>query len=764
MSRAQVKDLTVSLVGLFDLWLIRVMSFRLRHAVLGICLLFSFAIMTALHAEESRKRKPLPAAEEIAKLPKDGGPKYNRLVFEKSPYLLQHAANPIDWWPWGEAAFAAAKKQNKPVFLSIGYATCHWCHVMEHESFEDAKVAKFMNDKFICIKVDREEMPHVDQVYMTVTQGMNNGNGGWPMSVAMTAEQKPFFAGTYFPKEGFMQIMGNIEKLWAEDPKKLLESSDGITQQLKAMAQSAAGDLPGVDVLDKAFAYFEETFDGDFAGFGAAPRFAPKFPGPHDYSLLLRHWKRTGSKKALDMVTRSLKAMRLGGMYDQVGFGTHRYSTDREWLVPHFEKMLYDQALLAIANIEAYQATGDSFFRSTAEEIFTYVLRDMQDPGGAFYCAEDADSEGEEGKFYVWNHAEVLEILGEGEGALFARIYNILPGGNWVEESSREEMTTNIPHLKKTFAEIAKDENLGEVDLRKRLDGLRAKLFAEREKRIHPLKDDKILTDWNGLMIAALAKAGIAFNEPSYTKEAQRAADFILKTLRNDKGRLLKRYRDGDAGLEAFLEDYAYMLWGLVDLYEASFEPKYLVEAKALAKILHEHYRDEENGGFFTTADDGEKLIVRTKEVYDGAQPSGNSVAALNLLRLSRLTGDTEFEQQAKKTIQAFGSQISERAAGYSLILQAVDFIHASTREIVVAGKSGAEDTKQMLALVQRRFDPHKVILFKADGAQGDELGKAIPYVAPHSSDEGKARVFVCQDFVCKRPESEIEKVKALLK
>ncbi len=720
--------------------------------------------MSVLYAEEARKRKPLPSADEVATLPKDGGPKYNRLVFEKSPYLLQHAANPVDWWPWGEAAFAAAKAQDKPVFLSIGYATCHWCHVMEHESFEDAEVAKFMNDKFICIKVDREEMPHVDQVYMTVTQGMNNGQGGWPMSVAMTAEQKPFFAGTYFPKAGFMQIMGNIEKLWADDRKKLLDSSAGITQQLQSMARSAAGDLPGVEVLDKAFAYFEETFDDDFAGFGGQPRFAPKFPGPHDYSLLLRHWKRTGSQKALDMVTRSLTAMRLGGMYDQVGFGTHRYATDREWLVPHFEKMLYDQALLAIANIEAYQATGDASFRSTAEEIFIYVLRDMQDPGGAFYCAEDADSEGEEGKFYVWEHADVLKVLGEEEGLFFTRLLNILPGGNWVEESSREEMKTNIPHLKKTFAELAKDETLDEAALRKRLDLSRTKLFAEREKRIHPLKDDKILTDWNGLMIAALAKGGIAFNEPRYTKEAQRAADFVLAKLRNDKGRLLKRYRDGDAGLEAFLEDYAYMLWGLVDLYEASFEPKYLVEAKALARILFEHYWDKEHGGFFTTADDGEKLIVRNKEVYDGAQPSGNSVAALSLLRLARLTGETSYEAKAKETIKAFGSQISERAAGYSLILQAVDFLHASTREIVVAGKSGAEDTKQLLALVQQRFDPHKVILFKADGDQGDQLGKAIPYVAEHSSLDGKARVFVCQNFACQQPESDIEKVKVLLK
>ena len=359
---------------------------------------------------------------------------------------------------------------------------------MEHESFEDPEVAKLLNDKFICIKVDREELPHVDQVYMTVTQGMNQGEGGWPMNVAMTTDQKPFFAGTYFPKDQFLQIMGNIERLWANDRKKLTDSANGITEQLRAMAKSESGDLPGVEVLDKAFAYLESTFDEVHAGFGAAPRYAPKFPGPHDYSLLLRHWKRTGSKKALEMVTRSLTAMRIGGMYDHVGFGSHRYSTDREWVIPHFEKMLYDQAMLAIANIEAYQATGDASFRYTAEEIFTYVLRDMQDPAGAFYCAEDADSEGEEGKFYVWKDTEILKILGEGEGKFYIRVFNILPGGNWVDESTREQMETNIPHLKKSFAELALQEGMGEAGLRKRLEAARTKLFAEREKRIHPLK------------------------------------------------------------------------------------------------------------------------------------------------------------------------------------------------------------------------------------------------------------------------------------
>ena len=726
-------------------------------------LMLSIMGLERLQAEGEGKGVPLPSAKEIAKLPEDGGPKYNRLVFEKSPYLLQHAANPVDWWPWTDEAFKAAEREGKPVFLSVGYATCHWCHVMEHESFEDPEVAKQLNEHFICIKVDREEMPHVDQVYMTVTQGMNEGKGGWPMSVVMTSERKPFFAGTYFPKPIFQQIMTNIEEIWSTRRAEIVKSAEGITQKLQAMAKSSPGELADAAVLGKAYDFQKGIFDEEFGGFGSPPNYAPKFPGPHDYSLLLRHWKRTGSKEALEMVTKSLTAMRLGGIYDQVGFGTHRYSTDRRWLVPHFEKMLYDQALVALANIDAYQATGEARFRETAEEIFTYVLRDMQAPEGAFYCAEDADSEGEEGKFYVWDHAEIMEILGQEEGTFYAQIYNVLPKGNWVEESSREAMPTNIPHLKKPFADLAKEAKLGQAELRQRLEASRAKLFAAREKRIHPLKDDKILTDWNGLMIAALARGGIAFGEQRYIREAGRAADFILATLRRGDGRLLKRYRQGEAGLSAHLEDYAYLLWGLIELYEASFEPRYLGEAKALAKILFNHYWDPDNGGFFMTADDGEKLIVRNKEVYDGAQPSGNSVAALNLLRLARLTGDVVYEEKAVAAIKAFGHELAKRPAGFSMMLQAVDFLEAETREIVVVGKEGAEDTKRMLAAVQRRFDPHKVVLFKPDGPRGEALAKVAEYVANYESIDGKATAYVCRNFACELPTTDLSKVMELL-
>ncbi len=726
----------------------------------------AIAEATETTAPSTGKTRPkLPTAEELKKLPKDGGPKYNRLVFEKSPYLLQHAANPVDWHPWGPEAFEIAKKRDLPVFLSVGYATCHWCHVMEHESFEDEALAKYLNENFINVKVDREEMPHVDQVYMTVTQGMNNGRGGWPMSVMMTWDRKPFFSGTYFPKTDFESIAQNVIRLWkGEERNKLTDMADGITEQLRALANSASGELPDAKVLDEAFAYFESTYDNQYGGFGGPPNYAPKFPKPHDYALLLRYWKRSGSKRALEIVERSLTEMRLGGMWDQVGFGTHRYATDREWLVPHFEKMLYDQALLAMANIDAYQATGKAIYKQTAEDIFTYVLRDMRAPEGGFYSAEDADSEGEEGKFYVWSNEDLKKVLGDEDGEFFIKLFHFEPEGNWVEEAHPNVKThTNIPHLKGTVAENAERLKMKESELAAKIEMARQRLFAAREKRIHPLKDDKILTDWNGLMIAALARGGVAFRKPEYTQAAEDAAAFVLKTLREPNGRLIKRYRDGEAGLPAHLEDYAYLLWGLVELYEASFDPQYLKESKALAQILFKRYWDPTNGGFFMTADDGEELIVRSKEVYDGAQPSGNSVATLNLLRLARLTGDTTLEERAKDTIKAFSKDLTENPGAYTVMLQAIDFLTGDTREIVVAGKEGAADTQAMLDLLQLRFDPNKVVLFKPDGPAGAALSKVVNYVENHGSKDGKANVYVCRNFACQLPTTEIEKVKESL-
>ncbi|MFH0792587.1 MAG: thioredoxin domain-containing protein, partial [bacterium] len=472
-------------------------------------------------------RPALPSAEELKTISPDGGPNWNRLVFEKSPYLLQHASNPVDWYPWGEEAFKAAREQDKPIFLSIGYSTCHWCHVMEHESFEDSEVAELMNQYFISIKVDREERPDIDSVYMTVTQALT-GSGGWPMTVILTPDKQPFYAGTYFAKysrydrRGMMDLLPGIGNAWKNDRVNAVKAASEITQALARMTAGAPGDALTSETLQEGFHQLSESFDDDGGGFGHAP----KFPTPHNFSFLLRYWKRTGDAAALEMVEKTLSSMRRGGIFDHVGFGFHRYSTDPEWLVPHFEKMLYDQAMLTIACIETYQAMGKEEYAQTAREILAYVMRDMTSPEGGFYSAEDADSEGVEGKFYLWSPEEVVSLLGKEEGELFSKIYNIVEGGNFREEATGHGTGGSIPHLQKPLSEMAKELNLDESSLASRLEASRRKLFAAREKRIHPLKDDKILTDWNGLMIAAMAKAAKALDDPQYADAARRAADF----------------------------------------------------------------------------------------------------------------------------------------------------------------------------------------------------------------------------------------------
>ncbi|MBI5155156.1 thioredoxin domain-containing protein, partial [Candidatus Poribacteria bacterium] len=555
-------------------------------------------------------RPAIPAPEVLATLPRDGGAGWNRLVFEQSPYLLQHAANPVDWFPWGTEAFERARREDKPVFLSVGYATCHWCHVMEHESFEDDAIASLMNEAFVCIKVDREERPDIDHVYMTVTQALT-GSGGWPMTVVMTPDKEPFFAGTYFPKRGgygrpgMTELIPALSNAWKSDRENILRSAAHITEVLAQMSGGSPGGEPGADILDAAFQQFEESFDPAHGGFGSRP----KFPVPHNLSFLLRYWYRTGEGRALEMVKHTLRAMRMGGVFDQIGFGFHRYSTDNEWLVPHFEKMLYDQALMAIACIETCRATGEEEFAQTTREIFTYILRDMTSPEGGFYCAEDADSEGIEGKFYLWTPDEVRRVLGKEEGELFCRTYQIVNGGNFRDEATGRKPGESIPHLRAATG-------TQDPALLARLEAAREKLFTERESRIHPLKDDKTLTDWNGLMIAALAKGAKALGSQEYLHAAARAADFVLGSLRREDGRLLKRYRQGHAGLPAHLEDYAVLAWGLLELYEAGFDPRHLRAAIELTDTMLEHFLDAGSGGLFLTADDGEKLLTRSKDIH----------------------------------------------------------------------------------------------------------------------------------------------------
>ena len=593
----------------------------------------------------------------------------NHLIKEKSPYLLQHAYNPVDWHPWGDAAFDKARADDKPIFLSIGYSTCHWCHVMEKESFENTDVAKLMNETFVCIKVDREERPDIDSAYMAVCQ-MMTGSGGWPLTIIMMPDKRPFFAGTYIPKEsrssriGMFDLIGKVKELWQLRRKDVMDSAEKITHALSSASEIQGEEELGETIIKETFERLSQIFDAGHGGFG----YAPKFPTPHHLTFLLRYWKRTGDAQALLMVEKTLSAIRLGGIYDHIGFGFHRYSTDSEWFLPHFEKMLYDQALIAMAYIEAYQATGKEEYKKTAQGIFTYVLRDMTDKDGGFYSAEDADSEGEEGRFYQWTTEEIHKTLSKEDAKFIIKVFNLEEEGNFTDEATGIRNGRNILYLKRPLAEMAADFNATEAELKNRIEAARHRLFISRGQRIRPQMDDKILTDWNGLMIAALAKGGRAFNEPEYIEAAKRAAGFILKKMRDANGRLYHRYRDGEVALSGFLDDYAFFIWGLIELYEATFDVSYLKSALEFNNILLNHFWDKNNGGFYLTSDAAEVVLIRKKEIYDGAAPSGNSAAMLNLLRLGRMTGNQELEQKASQISRYFSKTISQAPHGHTFL------------------------------------------------------------------------------------------------
>ena len=701
------------------------------------------------------------SAAELAKLPPDGGPKYNRLVFEKSPYLLQHAVNPVDWYPWGEDAFEKARAEDKPIFLSVGYSTCHWCHVMERESFSDPDVAELLNKYFIPIKVDREERPDVDQIYMTVTQ-MMTGGGGWPNTIILTPDRKPFYAGTYFPKEsrfgrpGMMELLPGMHEAWVQRRPEVLSVADRVVAALRqnqggavsGVTAAGAPTLLGTETLQLAYTSLASRYDADRGGFGTAP----KFPSPHNLLFLLRHWRQSGDEKALLMVEKTLREMRQGGIFDAVGFGFHRYATDAEWLVPHFEKMLYDQAMLAMAYSEAYQATQQEFFAESAREIFTYVLRDMVSPEGGFYSAEDADSDGEEGKFYLLTTKEVLEALGPEDGELFIKVYNLASDGNFVDQAAGGKTGENIPHLGRPWSRIAADVSVDEESLRPRMEAARKKLFQIREKRIHPQKDDKILTDWNGLMIAALAKGARSLHEPKYSDAAAKAADFALAKLRAPDGRLFKRYRQGEAGLPAHLEDYAFLVWGLTELYEATFEVKYLEEALRLNRTMIDQFWDKNDGGFYFTAESSEALLVRSKELYDGAIPSGNSVAAANLVRLGRMTASPPLEEQAARLFESFSAEVSRAPQAYTFLLCALSFAVGPSFEITIAGDRNGEDTNQMIDSLYRLYVPNKVVVLRPAGEKNPPIVQLAEYTAGQTMLGNRTTAYVCRNYVCNAP------------
>jgi len=688
----------------------------------------------------------------------------NRLKSEKSPYLLQHAGNPVDWYPWGPEAFEKALKENKPIFLSIGYSTCHWCHVMAHESFEDPEVAKLMNETFVSIKVDREERPDIDSVYMTVCQ-MMTGGGGWPLTVIMTPDKRPFLAGTYFPKEsrfgriGMLDLIPRIRDMWQKDRGKLLAAAEQVTVSLLKEPSPTAAHAPDKTMLGTTFEELRGHFDTQNGGFGGAP----KFPTPHRLLFLLRYWKRTGDDRALAMTEKTLRAMRRGGMYDHIGYGFHRYSVDAEWLVPHFEKMLYDQALLAMAYTEGYQASGKKEYASTAREVLDYVSREMTAASGGFYSAEDADSEGVEGKFYLWGEAEVKKILGPDDSPLAIRIFSIGEGGNFTDQSTGEKPGANILHFAKPLKEGDSENKLSEEDLRKRVAAIREKLFAAREKRVRPHKDDKILTDWNGLMIAAFAAASRALDEPIYAEKAKNAADFVLTKMVDGKKRLLHRYRDGQAAVPAMLDDYAFLINGLIEIYETTFEVTYLEKALELNDALIAHFWDEKRGGFYFTADDAETPLTRRKEVYDSAIPSGNSVQMLNLLKLGRMTLNHSLEEKAAKTAAAFAADAESSPSSHTQFMTALDFATGPFYVVVVAGSATGEDTKKMLKALAKPFDPNLLVLFRPTGEESPAITRLAPFTKLQKSMDGKATAYVCENYNCKYPTTDLaEMIKQL--
>ncbi len=677
----------------------------------------------------------------------------NKLIDEKSPYLLQHAHNPVDWYPWGKEAFEKAKKEDKPIFLSIGYATCHWCHVMERESFENENVAKELNKAFICIKVDREERPDIDSIYMDVCQ-MMTGSGGWPLTIIMTPDKKPFFAATYIPREsrlgrmGLLDLIPKIEDGWKNSRKKILKSADEITGALNSMSKLPPQKLNS-DIIKIALERMKRSFDAEDGGFGRAP----KFPSPHKLIFLLNNYYYTKDVQTLEMVKTTLTKMRLGGVFDQLGYGFHRYSTDKKWLLPHFEKMLYDQAMLSSAYLDTYQATKDPFFANIAEEIFTYVLRDMTAPEKAFYSAEDADSDGEEGKYYIWSEGELAKTLTGDEFNLVKELFHTSAGGNFMDEASGRTTGENILYLNQALS----------LKQKKEFGVIREKLMPIRIKRVHPLKDTKILTDWNGLMIASFAKGARVLNSERYKKVAIFAMDFILKNMFDKENHLMHRYRDGDVAVYGKLDDYAFIVNALLELYQTTFDVVYLSKASELTDFALKHFRDSKHGGLFLTADYDEKLISRPKDAYDGAIPSGNSFFTLNLLRLAKLTGNEVYEEEAEKIINAFAGMVNRAPESFAQMLIAYQFASNNSREIMITGNQGLKNTKDVIKYINTQFIPNSVVLLKTK-KNGTALAKVAKFSKVYSVEKDDVQVFICTGQSCAPPISEIETIMEKIK
>jgi len=669
----------------------------------------------------------------------------NRLINESSLYLRQHAQNPVDWYPWGAEAIERAKDLNRPIFLSIGYSSCHWCHVMEHESFEDEATAEILNGHFVSIKVDREERPDVDTIYMTALQAMTQDGGGWPLSVWLTPDLHPFYAGTYFPPEnrygrpGFKTLLKAIADAWANRREDINRQSAEVVRFLSEHQTASAAGEPGPDLLQGAATALRRAFDSTHGGFGRAP----KFPRAIELRLLLRIWKRFGDDMALHMVRQSLDRMAAGGICDQIGGGFHRYSTDERWLVPHFEKMLYDNALLTSAYVEAWQATRDPEYRRVAEQTLDFVLREMTDPAGPFYSSQDADSEGVEGKFYVWTRDEIETALGSEDAKVLCAVYDISAVGNWEGH--------NIPNRPKSWDALSRELSIPKDDLVNRCREMAKKLYELRSKRVWPGRDEKILTSWNAIMIAAYAQAGAAFDEPKYIHAAAAAADYLLTNLRKTDGRLFRTAAVGSpAKIDAYLEDYAFLIDALLCLYQATFNPHAVEAAIQLADLMIQDFADPNGGAFFYTASGHELLITRTKDSYDGSTPSGNAMAATALLRLAAFTDRRDLREIAEKTLRQFARLMRDSPAGSGQMLVALDFLLGPVKEIAVVGPPAGEPVRQILRAVSSRFRPN-IVVAVADPSAGNAAENIIPLLRDRPA-LGDATTYICENFACKAP------------
>ena len=682
----------------------------------------------------------------------DGSPQYiNRLVFESSPYLQQHAYNPVDWYPWGEEAFAAARRENKPIFLSIGYSTCHWCHVMERECFENEAIARLLNEHFIAIKVDREERPDIDAVYVEAVQRMT-GSAGWPLNVFLTPDRKPFYGGTYFPPDdrpgqpAFPKLLTTLSSAWTTKHDDVLQASAQLTASLQAAQASGTTTNLNADTLRTAYEHMARSFDATHGGFGGAP----KFPQAHMLTFLLRYWQRTSEPQARQIAETTLDHMARGGIHDQLGGGFHRYATDAEWRMPHFEKMLYDQAINARAYLEAYQATGNPDDAAVARDVFAYVQRDLTAPDGAFYAAEDADSAGEEGRFYLWSHEEVIAVLGKDRGAFIADFYGI------TEPHVHTTLRISTP-----IDAFAKQHGVDPAAFQQTLGGANRALLAARNKRVRPLRDEKIITSWNGLMISSLAYGTSVLGDPQYAAAAARAADFILTRMQRN-GRLIRSFRNQPSSTPAYLDDYASLILGLSDLYAATFAVRWLREADQVSRDMLRLFADPANGGLRYTAADHEPLIASTDDAYDGALPSAQSLAALALLRLGRLTMNDAFESSGRALLAANSQGVSQAPQAHTGMLMALDFTLGPTKEIVIAGAVDADATRALLTTVRRQYLPRSVLaLHPPNDATIEAL---VPFLKTQTMIDGKPAAYVCEKYVCKLPTRDPQKLEQLLR